>query len=95
VVFIFGDLNYRVAEGFEIQEVYEVLELSEGCRMGGVNRVLLEQDQLHIERTANRAFQGFQEAPISFKPTYQVCSSRVRCMFPLDNIYACFLTSCS
>ena len=72
VVFIFGDLNYRVAEGFEISEVYDVLELSEGCLMSDVNSVLLEQDQLHIERKKNRAFQGFREAMIGFKPTYQV-----------------------
>lgn len=74
MVFIFGDLNYRVAEGFEISEVYDVLELSAGSLMGDVNSVLLEQDQLHIERKENRAFQGFCEAPIDFKPTYQVRS---------------------
>ena len=72
IVFFFGDLNYRIAEGFEIEEVYDVIELSNGNVMSDINNVLLEQDQLHIEMKENRAFQNFNESPIAFKPTYQV-----------------------
>ena len=122
-MFIFGDLNYRVAEGFEIQEVsrqgqgphpfhstpllsdtdtaslnvsvslsasaspsvclslcllvqvYDVLEMSPGSLMSELNSVLLAQDQLSIEKSERRAFHDFQEAPIAFKPTYQVVTS--------------------
>ena len=32
---------------------------------------LLERDQLNNERAANRVFHGFDEAPITFLPTYK------------------------
>lgn len=72
MVFFLGDLNYRVSEGFDISEVYSVLELSDGTRMNEINSVLLEQDQLFIEKENKRAFEGFEEGAIGFKPTYQV-----------------------
>lgn len=40
--------------------------------MSELNSVLLDMDQLRIEQREGRAFQDFQEAPIAFKPTYQV-----------------------
>ncbi|KAJ3024658.1 hypothetical protein HK097_006872, partial [Rhizophlyctis rosea] len=57
-----GDLNYRVPlpEG----EAKSIL------KKGGLAE-LLEFDQLTIERNAKRVFQGFDEAPIEFAPTYK------------------------
>ena len=58
-----GDLNYRV-EGNR-KAVDMLLE-------GGMLDVMRANDQLHIERTAGRSFQGWNEGTLDFPPTYKV-----------------------
>lgn len=57
-----GDLNYRV-------------NLSESVIKSWLRQdrldVLLEYDQLSIERKAGRTFPMFEEGPITFLPTYK------------------------
>ncbi|XP_039003716.1 type I inositol polyphosphate 5-phosphatase 5-like [Hibiscus syriacus] len=57
-----GDLNYRVALSYE-----KTRTLLEENNWG----VLLEKDQLNIERDAGRVFNGFHEGRITFAPTYK------------------------
>ncbi|ORX91022.1 DNase I-like protein [Basidiobolus meristosporus CBS 931.73] len=60
--FWFGDLNYRVnGDRATIDR-----KISEGDM-----DYLLENDQLNIQRQCLNVFQGFQEAPIHFPPTYK------------------------
>ncbi|XP_038997914.1 type I inositol polyphosphate 5-phosphatase 5-like [Hibiscus syriacus] len=57
-----GDLNYRVALSYE-----KTRTLLEGNNWD----VLLEKDQLNIERDAGSVFNGFHEGRIIFAPTYK------------------------
>ncbi|KAL4369130.1 hypothetical protein GQ457_05G008560 [Hibiscus cannabinus] len=57
-----GDLNYRVALSYETTRT--LLEDNNWD-------VLLEKDQLNIEREAGRVFNGFKEGRIVFAPTYK------------------------
>ncbi|KAJ3286688.1 hypothetical protein HK104_008910 [Borealophlyctis nickersoniae] len=61
-LFWMGDLNYRVP----IPDSEAKAMLSAGSV-----KELLEFDQLTIERRAKRVFQGFDEGPIEFPPTYK------------------------
>ncbi|KAK5775856.1 type I inositol polyphosphate 5-phosphatase 5-like [Gossypium arboreum] len=57
-----GDLNYRVALSYE--KTRTLLEDNNWD-------ILLEKDQLNIERDAGRVFNGFKEGQIHFAPTYK------------------------
>ncbi|KAJ1552418.1 hypothetical protein HK405_011401 [Cladochytrium tenue] len=61
-MFYFGDLNYRIPLPFET-----VTEMSSN----GLFPQLFELDQLNIEKKAKRAFVDFQEAEVSFPPTFK------------------------
>lgn len=69
-VFVFGDLNYRIeAPGLDhndrIRWVMNTIERQEW-------KTLLSLDQLTRERLAEKAFANFQEAAISFAPTFKI-----------------------
>ncbi|PWZ23248.1 Type I inositol polyphosphate 5-phosphatase 5 [Zea mays] len=57
-----GDLNYRVSLSYE--ETKTLLEDNEWD-------ILLEKDQLAMERQAGRVFKGWKEGKIYFAPTYK------------------------
>jgi hypothetical protein len=67
-----GDLNYAMHE--DVQPIDAREELTELGRNGGepIHTQLVAADQLINERSANRAFGGFDEAPLRFRPTYRV-----------------------
>jgi phosphatidylinositol-bisphosphatase len=64
IVIWLGDLNYRIDESIPCETVID-----------WSNRANLEElrvnDQLSIERQARRAFNGYQEGVLTFKPTYK------------------------
>ncbi len=64
VVFWMGDLNYRMDENISKEDVFQFIEAKD------INS-LKKYDQLNIERSAGRVFQGFEEAEINFFPTYK------------------------
>ncbi|XP_026417721.1 type I inositol polyphosphate 5-phosphatase 8-like [Papaver somniferum] len=57
-----GDLNYRLA--FPSGDTDELLENKDW-------ETLLKKDQLMIEQSAGRVFEGWEEGSISFAPTYK------------------------
>ena len=61
-----GDFNYRIVETLATERCFELA-------LGGDAELeqLRARDQLNIERAATRAFFGFHEAPLSFRPTYK------------------------
>jgi hypothetical protein len=52
IIFFFGDLNYRIMEGVELEEVYELLNRTPGVAMDERNEILLAMDQLFLEKEA-------------------------------------------
>uniref|UniRef100_A0A915JQC1 Inositol polyphosphate-related phosphatase domain-containing protein n=1 Tax=Romanomermis culicivorax TaxID=13658 RepID=A0A915JQC1_ROMCU len=67
-VFWFGDLNFRVGESrFEIEKL---ITSSDKTREQIIAK-LLEKDQLRQEIRNNSTFNGFQEGPVNFLPTYK------------------------
>ena len=64
LVFWIGDLNYRIHESMKTEQV---LALAERGELG----VLKKNDQLNMERKANRVFRGFHEGELNFLPTYK------------------------
>ena len=58
------DFNYLVNEDLTTEEV---LELSKKNDLEELTR----NYQLNMERQAGRVFKGFEEGPITFKPTYK------------------------
>lgn len=62
-VFWAGDLNFRT----NVNSAAEALSLLNEKRMS----LLLGKDQLAIERSKGNVFQGFEEGPIRFWPTYK------------------------
>ncbi|CAM9210740.1 unnamed protein product [Hapterophycus canaliculatus] len=66
-VFWLGDLNYRISEVVHLDEVIR------RCRSKDGRAFLLAHDQLNLERArgTRAAFGEFEEAPISFPPTYK------------------------
>ena len=64
IVFWIGDLNYRIDESMPTETV---LSLSE---KGAIDK-LRPLDQLNIERSEGRVFEGFEEGVINFIPTYK------------------------
>ena len=64
LVFWIGDLNYRIHESLAVEEVLELAERGELS-------ILKKNDQLNIERKANRVFKNFHEGELNFLPTYK------------------------
>jgi len=62
-VFWVGDLNYRLNE-LDANDVKTSLH-------SGKYQQLFLYDQLNIERRKRRCFEGFEEGPIEFQPTYK------------------------
>lgn len=62
-LFWLGDLNYRI-EGVDDNWVKQKVK-------DGNYKALMRFDQLTNEKHAGRAFWGFEEAPITFAPTYK------------------------
>eukprot|EP00903_Cladosiphon_okamuranus_P010739 g10150.t1 len=67
VVFWLGDLNYRISEAVQVDEVFR------RCRSKEGRAFLQSHDQLNLERArgSRAAFGEFEEAPITFPPTYK------------------------
>ena len=59
-----GDLNYRVDESIPTEKVID-LSVANDLDELWIN------DQLNIERAANRVFSDFEEGKINFRPTYK------------------------
>lgn len=64
LIFWLGDLNYRIDESVELQEVFDKIE-------AGQLEFLHERDQLNMERAKKSVFQGFSEGNLQFPPTYK------------------------
>ena len=60
----FGDFNYRIAEPMATDRVFELAQGAESAL-----ETLRRADQLNTERAAGRAFAGFREGLLSFRPT--------------------------
>ena len=65
-VFWVGDLNYRMMDDINIEEVYRRIDAREV-------KMLRSFDQLTTVRAMGQAFSQFTEAPIDFLPTFKVC----------------------
>jgi phosphatidylinositol-bisphosphatase len=64
IVFWLGDLNYRIDESVQLDDVFNKIENHQ-------LDFLRERDQLNIERSRNKVFQGFNEGVLNFNPTYK------------------------
>jgi hypothetical protein len=64
LVFCLGDLNYRLDESLPTPEAFELIEKQAWSE-------LREKDQLHMERLRGSVFEGFEEGPLLFPPTYK------------------------
>ncbi|KAL3033489.1 hypothetical protein AAZX31_02G139100 [Glycine max] len=64
-----GDLNYRIALSYRAAKA--LVEMHNW-------KVLLENDQLHIERRQGRVFEGWNEGKIYFPPTYKYSNNSDR-----------------
>ncbi|KAF0685523.1 hypothetical protein As57867_022536, partial [Aphanomyces stellatus] len=65
-IFWLGDLNYRLVEdaNFTVEDCFVHVEKRNFD-------LLLSRDQLNQEREKGNVFQGFEEGPITFAPTYK------------------------
>lgn len=63
-VFWFGDLNYRIDDSVSKEDVFKHIESKNIS-------YLRQNDQLNIERSNGRVFQGFVEEELNFYPTYK------------------------
>ena len=69
LVFWFGDLNFRLdADSFTTNEIINHVSQDN-------LKPLLEKDELNETITNNKAFNGFSECHINFKPTYKFVPS--------------------
>jgi phosphatidylinositol-bisphosphatase len=64
IIIWMGDLNYRIDDSIAIEDIFSSIEKNE-------LEVLRQKDQLTIERSKGRVFQGFQEGLVTFPPTYK------------------------
>jgi hypothetical protein len=62
-----GDFNYRIAESVPTDKVFELCAAGTPAALESLRRA----DQLNMERAAGRAFQGFSEGALRFRPTYK------------------------
>ena len=61
----FGDLNYRVST---------TRDVADAVLAQGMPEVLLAKDELLAQRENGRAFVGFMEHHVRFRPTFKVCA---------------------
>jgi len=67
-----GDFNSRLwkdssmSEPLAFQDAFRLLETTEG-----LTELLLNHDEMHIQRQQSGPFNAFEEAPITFLPTYK------------------------
>lgn len=64
IVFWMGDLNYRIDDSLTTEEVFQ-------CINSNDLETLRQKDQLNIERSRGRVFQGYSEGVLNFHPTYK------------------------
>jgi hypothetical protein len=64
IIIWIGDLNYRLLGGMENSRIYDIID-------GKRSYVLLDMDQLNLEREKGTVFEGFHEGIVSFDPTYK------------------------
>lgn len=64
LIFWIGDLNYRIDVSLQLEDIMELLSKENYL-------ALRKKDQLNIERALGRVFEGFEEAPLNFPPTYK------------------------
>ena len=65
-----NDINIDHTQAVDISAKYSTLQAISACSAGRFQS-LVEFDQLNIERAKNTVFQGFQEGPLHFPPTYK------------------------
>lgn len=66
MIFWFGDLNFRLdPDSFSTNEIIDLVSQDNNMKL------LLEQDELNKTISKNKAFEGFSECKIEFKPTYK------------------------
>ena len=70
MTFWLGDLNYRLND-LEVSEVKEQLE-------EGSLSLLLESDQFSLQRQQRKAFVGYKEGPIKFRPSPRLTTGLTR-----------------
>ena len=75
-----GDLNYRL-EGVSNDEVRATIARGQWAR-------LVAHDQLRKQRAAAGAFVGFEEAPLTFAPTYKYDAGTNTCASPPARTHA-------
>lgn len=64
-MFWFGDLNFRLhPDSFSTSEIVDLVSQND-------LKPLLEKDELNDTISSNKAFGGFSECKITFKPTYK------------------------
>lgn len=73
-----GDLNYRISFGTDpssrsptLRDFHTLVEIIAEEGSPGL-RAVASSDQLNLEKRASRAFLGFEEGPLSFRPTFKV-----------------------
>ncbi|GMH95993.1 hypothetical protein TrST_g6078 [Triparma strigata] len=77
IVLWMGDLNYRMREDVDIQEIFRLLRLVSDPETAETNQgleagdKLFQYDQLNIERKEGRVFREFSEGRTAFLPTYK------------------------
>ena len=64
IVFWIGDFNYRIDLSLSLEEIMNFIWCENIAQ-------LRKRDQLNIERALGNVFQGFEEAPLTFLPTYK------------------------
>ncbi|KAF2354538.1 Rho GTPase-activating protein domain, partial [Trinorchestia longiramus] len=62
-IYFFGDMNYRIAAAPDLN----IRELASS----GKYEVLLQRDQLNMQRQIGRVFKGYSEGKIDFRPTFK------------------------
>lgn len=79
-IFLFGDLNYRTSHLAPTISAHKTFPQPALPADPMNNRIplpeLLARDQLTQERLAGRVLHGFEEAPITFPPTYKYSHTR-------------------
>jgi hypothetical protein len=64
LIFWIGDFNYRIDVSLSLEDIMELLQKEN-------LQALRKKDQLNLERAQGNVFQGFEEALLTFPPTYK------------------------
>jgi inositol polyphosphate 5-phosphatase INPP5B/F len=64
LIFWIGDFNYRIDVSLSLEDIMELLQKEN-------LHALRKKDQLNLERDQGNVFQGFEEALLTFPPTYK------------------------